>query len=144
MKTYQHTQRGPLIVLLLIGIAIVIACVAWLKSEPGLYAGSAIALLTLFAFGSLTIEISDTELLWHFGSGLFRKKVSLSDLATIKVVKTNILEGWGIHFTPRFGWLYNIAGYDAVAITLKNGKRFALGTDEPGLLSQSITTAVKP
>jgi hypothetical protein len=40
----------------------------------------------------------------------------------------------GIHVTP-YGWLYNVAGWDAVAITLCEGRRFALGTDDPhGLL----------
>ena len=29
--------------------------------------------------------------------------------------------------TP-YGWLYNVAGWDAVAITLQVGRKFALGT----------------
>jgi hypothetical protein len=77
----------------------------------------------------LTIEITEWELRWRFGPGLFRKSVKLSDIASAKPVRTNFLNGWGIHLT-RFGWLYNVSGLDAVAITLKNGKRFALGTDE--------------
>jgi hypothetical protein len=47
----------------------------------------------------------------------------------------------GIHLS-RFGWLYNVSGFDAVAIILKSGKRFALGTDEPDALLQALN--VKP
>ena len=49
----------------------------------------------------------------------------------------NYLEGWGIHLS-RFGWLYNVSGFDAVAITLVSGKRFALGTDEPQALLAAL------
>jgi hypothetical protein len=31
-----------------------------------------------------------------------------------------------------------VAGFDAVAITLKNGKQFALGTDEPDRLLTAL------
>jgi hypothetical protein len=53
-----------------------------------------------------------------------------------------LLEGWGIHWS-RFGWLYNVSGYGAVAVTLRNGKRFALGSDEPQTLSSLIRETLK-
>ena len=41
----------------------------------------------------------------------------------------------GIHHTP-YGWLYNVSGFDAVAITLRDGRKFAVGTDDPhGLIT---------
>lgn len=52
-------------------------------------------------------------------------------------MRTNFIEGLGIHLN-RFGWLYNVSGIDAVAITLCNGKRFALGTDEPKKLCAQL------
>ena len=45
--------------------------------------------------------------------------------------------GWGIHLTP-YGWLYNVSGWDAVAITLRNGRRVSLGTDQPNELCAAI------
>ena len=45
--------------------------------------------------------------------------------------------GWGIHLTP-YGWLYNVSGFDAVAITLRNGRKVALGTDDPHGLVDAI------
>jgi len=50
--------------------------------------------------------------------------------------------GWGIHLTP-YGWLYNVSELDAVAITLRNGRKFALGTDDPDGLATAIRDAVK-
>ena len=50
----------------------------------------------------------------------------------------------GSHLTP-YGWLYNVSGWDAVAITLRNGRKFSLGTDDPQGLTEAIQryTAVK-
>ncbi len=54
-------------------------------------------------------------------------------IVSVELVRTNVLEGWGIHLS-RFGWLYNVSGFNAVAIKMKNGQHFAFGTDEPEAL----------
>ncbi len=40
--------------------------------------------------------------------------------------------GWGIRgwLWPKM-WIYNVSGFDAVEIKLKNGKMYRIGTDEP-------------
>jgi hypothetical protein len=88
-------------------------------------------------FHSLRIEVTDKELHWRFGPGLIRRQVPLSEIASAQPVRTNFIEGWGIH-ASRFGWLYNVSGFDAVAITLTSGKQFALGTDEPRKLADAL------
>ena len=45
--------------------------------------------------------------------------------------------GWGIRLTP-YGWLYNVSGLEAVAISLRDGRKFALGTDDPDGLVTAI------
>ena len=45
---------------------------------------------------------------------------------------------WLGHLTP-YGWLYNVSGLDAVAITLRDGRKFALGTDDP----EGLVTAIR-
>ena len=60
-----------------------------------------------------------------------------TEIASVKPVRTNTLEGWGIHYS-RFGWLDNVSGFSAVAITLRNGKRFALGSDEPEKWAENL------
>ena len=42
----------------------------------------------------------------------------------------------------RDGWLFNISGFDAVEIVLKNGRRYQLGTDEPEELLAAVGAPV--
>ena len=53
------------------------------------------------------------------------------------MTRTNWIEGWGIHLTSR-GWLYNISGFSAIIVKLKNNQQFLLGTDEPEQLASAI------
>ncbi|HBI33644.1 MAG TPA: hypothetical protein DEA43_03435 [Candidatus Moranbacteria bacterium] len=43
---------------------------------------------------------------------------------------------------PRM-WIYNISGFDAVEIKMKNGKLYRVGTDEPEKLEQVILQSIK-
>ena len=59
------------------------------------------------------------------------------EIVSAEPVATTWLDGWGIHLTAR-GWLYNVRGRDAVLVTLRGGKSFLLGTDEPALLAAAL------
>ncbi len=95
-----------------------------------------ILLATAWLFHSLTIEIADRELCWRFGPGLIHKSVPLNEIVSAEPVRTG--PSWGIHWSPRTGWLYNVSGFDAVLVTLRGGKKLAVGTDEPEALSTAI------
>jgi hypothetical protein len=142
-SSYQHTQRGTLILVVTLGLAALFLGLglAIAPTKP-LWFSAPILVVCAWLFASLTIEINDRELRWHFGPGLIRKQVSLSEIVAVESVKTNFLAGWGIHWT-RFGWLYNVSGFDAVVITLRSGKRFALGTDDPQMLVNRLTEVVQ-
>src|SRR5580765_1380702 len=135
MKFYQHTQGAANIVIALSVAALVLTVAAATCYPLLLLAGFLIFMAWLFH--SLTIEINEGELRWRFGPGWIRCHVSLNEIASARVVRTNVLEGWGIHLS-RFGWLYNVAGFGAVAIVLKNGKQFCLGSDEPEALAAQL------
>ena len=94
-------------------------------------------------FSSLTIELSEGWLSWRFGPGWLRKQVAIAEIKNVMVTKTRFLHGWGVHFT-RNGRLYNVSGFDAVQITLKSGKSFLLGTDEPEQLRSASQRAIAP
>ncbi len=137
MKTYSHTQRAGRWLLIPAGMALVLLFMAlWLRLWPVL-SGIVVLALAVWLFGSLTIEISAGVLKWRLGPGLIRRSLSVNLIAEARTVRTRWFDGWGIHYT-RLGWLYNVAGFDAVAITLKNGKQFALGTDEPERLLAAL------
>ncbi len=137
---YRHTQFGTVIIF---GVGIVIAAILvhFLVSEsiPPTEAGAAILLLlTLFLFASLTIEINHGSVVCRFGLGLIRKEIRLSDITNARPVINSWIAGWGIRWMPGQYMLWNVSGFQAVELTLTNGKRFRIGTDEPDTLVQAI------
>lgn len=135
MKTYQHTQSAAAIVAGLGAMMLIFAIMAVIFRP--LIIGIVTLGISIWIFRSMTIEVTDTELVWYFGSGFPQKRVSLSEVVSAEVIQTSFLNGWGIHYTSR-GWLYNVSGYRAVAVTMRNGKRFCLGTDEPEKLAGEL------
>ena len=140
--SYQHTQRGTLMLAALLGISVFVAGLA-LTTLPELWIPFPVFLICAWLFHSLTIEIGERELRWRFGPGLLRKQVALAEIRSATPVRTHLLEGWGIHWGRRYGWLYNVSGFAAVAVTLHNGKRFALGTDEPQALAGQLAEVIQ-
>lgn len=141
MKKYRHTQFGSAIVLPcgVIGLAMLLA--AAFLSHPAHFALVGVAVLLVGAlFSTLTIAIEDGLLRASFGPGLIRKKVKLAEIASVRPIPVRWWYGWGIRITPH-GWLYNVSGWKAVEITLRNGRRFCLGTDEPENLRKAIQEA---
>jgi hypothetical protein len=144
---YRHKQMGVATVAAL-GTGAVLCLLFGLAfdashAHPTPLVLAAILGICAILFSSLTIELSEGWLSWHFGPGLLHKQVATAELRNVIVTKTGLLHGWGVHFT-RNGWLYNVSGFDAVQITLKSGKTFLLGTDEPEQLRFAIQRAIAP
>jgi hypothetical protein len=55
------------------------------------------------------------------------------------MVKNPWYYGWGIHLIPG-GWLYNVSGWEAVELQMKNGNKYRIGTDDPQGLMDAIRT----
>lgn len=109
--------------------------------------GSGIFTFVLMIWGTafmsaLTISIEDGFIKLRFGCGSWRKKFAIEDIISAKVVKSTFWYGWGIHYTGT-AWLYNVAGFDAVEITMKNAKKKWLGTDQPQKFTTAINKAVR-
>ncbi len=130
MTRYEHTQIGHVIIWSLLAI-ILIASGGLIRSpfhrEPSVIV-SIILLVCLVLFYRLRITIEDD---------IIRKRVRLAEIVGCEPIRIRWWYGWGIHLTP-CGWLYNVSGFDAVAITLRDGRKFALGTDDPGGLVVAI------
>jgi len=138
MKTYQHTQAARVIVvsMTIVGVAFAVGSI---YCHPLIF-GAITDFIVAYFFRSMTIEISETELTWYFGSGFPLKRVPLSDVVSAEAVRMNFWNGWGIHYTPQ-GWLYNVSGFGAVRVTLRNGKRYCLGSEEPAVVAGKIGEA---
>jgi hypothetical protein len=101
-------------------------------------------LFILASFGLLQVIIDEKYLRIKFGYGIYQKKFLLNDIASAKTVKNHWYYGWGIRvwLWPKM-WIYNVSGFDAVEIKLKNGKTYRIGTDEPKKLEQAILHSIK-
>jgi hypothetical protein len=141
MKTYQHTQFGWATALTsgAVGLAILLNA-AFLPHPAYLPWVGAGILLVGALFSTLTIAIEEGMLRASFGPGLIQKKVRVAEIASARPIPVRWWYGWGIRLTPH-GWLYNVSGWEAVEITLRNGRRFCLGTDEPENLLKAIQEA---
>jgi len=144
---YQHTQPGTL-VLSLIGFAAalltgVMVNVGFENSVATWIIGVVMVLMAViaFLFWSLTVEVEKDELIVFFGSGLIRVKYLISDITAVDEVRNHWYYGWGIRYTPH-GWLYNVSGFDAVQIKLRNGRQYRIGTDQPNELATVLKLAI--
>tara|TARA_R100001163_G_C5047076_1_gene184278 strand:+ start:614 stop:1258 length:645 start_codon:yes stop_codon:yes gene_type:complete len=137
-KAYQHTQIGWTILLILL---LVYGMLDYFLLLPN----PARIILTVIAvlFCTLTVRVSETEILWFFGPGLIRKHEKIHDIENCSRVSNKWWWGWGIRFHPIGQWLYNVSGFDAVEIKMKSGRRFRIGTDEPNYLEQAINSALR-
>jgi len=139
---YEHTQIGHVIIWSLLAIILIVSGFAGLSHREIPLVVSIILLVCLVLFYKLRITIEDETLCASFGPGIIRKRVRLAEIVGCEPIRIRWWYGWGIHLTP-FGWLYNVSGLDAVAITLRAGRKFALGTDDPHGLTAAIRDAIR-
>lgn len=140
---YEHRQFGWTIVGSMIAALVLLGFVG--RFAGGLLSGQLmpVALLLVIVggvFSSMTVRVGDGELRWWLGPVRgFGRRIAIADIESIETTKTNLFEGWGIHLTIWHGWVWNVSGFNAVEIRLRNGTRYAVGTPEP----QAVIAAVE-
>lgn len=154
MERYRHTQVGYLMIFVTLAV---LALFSWLqitaRAEPPSYdsganfAMTAIMALVLFilaSFSTLTVAINGQFLKIRFGWGIFRKKFPLAEIAAVRKARNHWYYGWGIRrsFWPRM-WIFNVSGFDAVELAMKNGKIYRIGTDEPDALCGALAGRIR-
>jgi len=154
MERYKHTQIGYLMIVITL---VVLVFFGWLqitaRAEPpsvdsgtnfAITAIMAFILFILASFSTLNVAIDEQFLKIRFGWGIFRKKFPLTEIITVTKVKNHWYYGWGIRlwFWPKM-WIFNISGFDAVELAMKNGKIYRIGTDEPDALHEALLQSVR-
>ena len=138
---YHHIQTGTLMLVVLPISAIVCAAVGYLDPPaPGrgvLWALAILFVVLAWLFSSLTVEVTDDEVLWYFGPGLWRYRVARVDIESAQAVRNSWLSGFGIRRRPGFR-LYNVSGLDAVELRLKGGGIRRVGSDEAQALAAAL------
>lgn len=151
---YKHTQIGYLMLAITLSVLMLFAWahITARAEPPSVDSGTnllvtsvmTLILFILASFGTLQVTVDEKCLQIKFGFGIYRKKFSLNDITSAKAVKNHWYYGWGIR-----GWLwpkmciYNVSGFDAVEIKLKNGKTYRIGTDEPKKLEWALLQSIK-
>ena len=92
-------------------------------------------------FHSLTVVISEEELVVKFGPGVINKRFKLNEIQSCQAVRIPWYYGWGIRATPQ-GMVFRVSGFHAVQIRLTTGKEFLIGTDVPQELEEAIGQAI--
>lgn len=153
MTLYKHTQVGYPMIGITLGV---LALFAWLQitaraEPPSVNSGTnfaitaimALILFILASFSTLTVVREEQALSIRFGWGIFRKMFPISEIVTVRRVRNHWYYGWGIRlwFWPKM-WIFNVAGLDAVELTMKNGKIYRIGTDEPEGLESAVRQAI--
>ncbi len=144
---YHHTQTGPWhFIVFSIGVLQAYLAVALREQPPlNLIFGVCAAFMLLLGFSirSLTIRDAGEGLQIQFGPlPLFRKQILYSDIESSRVTHTTLLDGFGIHYSLRGGWVWNIWGYPCVHLKLKKGQIW-LGSNEPEKLQAWIEKKTK-
>jgi hypothetical protein len=139
---YKHTQIGYLI-LITFGAAILFLIYLTIVTNFNLFTWVIliILLICLGLFATLTVKVNDRIIEIQFGLGIIRKTFSLKDINVYRVVKNPWYYGWGIHFTSR-GWLFNVSGFSAIELEMKNGRIYRIGTDDVEGLAKAIEEAL--
>ncbi|MGA2618073.1 MAG: hypothetical protein ABSF26_10720 [Thermoguttaceae bacterium] len=133
-ETYHHTQKGPWGLLLYV-LAAVFLTVSWYLPVLALRITFLAAGLPMFllaaSFQHLTVADEGNQLAIRFGPfPLLRKRIWYDDIRDVEKGRTTFLDGWGIHWNPWGGWVWNIWGRDCVVIRLKRGT-IKVGTNDP-------------
>ena len=155
MTSYKHTQISYLMLIITLAVLVLFAW-AYITARaepPSYYSGTnfavtaimALILFILASFATLTVTIDENYLRIKFGYGIFRKKFLFGEINSAKAVKNLWYYGWGIRvwFWP-YMWIFNISGFDAVEIIMRNGKIYRIGTDAPNELEAAIKRVIVP
>lgn len=141
---------------MLVVLLAVLILFAWMqitaRAEPPSYnsgtnfavtAIMALTLLMLASFTTLSVSVDANYIRIKFGWGIFRKTFAAREIASVAQVKNHWYYGWGIRrwLWPRM-WIFNVSGFDAIEMGMKNGTIYRIGTDEPDKLESAIRQVI--
>lgn len=143
-EMYKHVQRGDymLLALAIAGFVLIVWQYEAALIPPAIFGLIFVGLgLLAILFYSMTIEVSESDVSWYFGPGVWRKTIKLEDIESSTATYDSLWLGFGVRFFGD-GSLYRVSGLLSVKINLKSGMQIRLGTDEPNYLIAAIEKAL--
>ena len=141
-EQYEHTQVGYL-TLGMLGAGVLVIVVRMATSGFHCIALAVLIILALCSglFATLTVGVDEDGVRIRFGPGVIRKRFPMKEIASCQVVRNPWYYGWGIRLIPH-GLLYNVSGFLSVELRMKSGRRYRIGTDDPGQLAEAVRRAM--
>jgi hypothetical protein len=143
--TYDHIQRSPMY-LIVLAPAVVLVCVGLLvPATPwALFAGlAALLFLSAFCFQYERVRDEGDSLAIRYGPiPTFRKRIAYSQITAVEAGRSSWLDGWGIHYMPGRGWIFNLWGFSCVVVHLGK-KTVRIGTDDATGLAQLLKMKIE-
>ncbi len=137
----QTRQIGYLSILAVGVAAITMVSIGRLVGWDFMMIALGVALLVcLILFSLQTVEVRGGAVRIHLGPGIPLKSFLVADIADARPVRNRWYYGWGIRKIEK-GWLFNVSGLDAVEVTLRTGRVYRIGTDEPEKLVDAVRRA---
>ena len=100
------------------------------------------SLIALMGSVNLKTEIYEDEIRMRLFP-FTRKKIKWNEIRKVEIIKYGFVGGWGIRGGTKYGTVYNMRGNKGLAIELKNGKKFIIGTQQSEKLSQVLKDIYK-
>ncbi len=135
---YKH-QQSPVWLILIFVLALGATAMAYMSQGWHISLVFVLVFVASIAllFSGLSVEVTESSIKLAFGIGLIRRTIKRDQIKNVEKVRNSWWYGFGIRYTPH-GWMWNIAGLDAIEITYFNGDKFRIGTDEPDKLLQAL------
>jgi len=86
-----------------------------------------IPFLLLFHFLELKTSITEETIQVKFNP-LVNKTIYWKDVASAELVNYGFVGGWGVRLGTKYGTVYNTSGKEGLALVLKNGQKYCIGT----------------
>ena len=139
---YKHTQIGWVIIIFLGSACLLILLESLYENTAVDTLPTFIVFILMLAFASLTVTVTTDYINAVFGIGLIRKRIKISEIVSLKIVRNKWWQGFGIHGWWGKGWLLNVSGLNAVELKMKNGMIYKIGTDDPQKLHDAIQAKI--
>jgi hypothetical protein len=131
---YTHTQFGKLHRVVYLFILVFVVCAFWQRDEPFAVLVILVAAAFLGFLGAtmaqMTVRDEGDALALVYGPvPLFRRRIPYSSMRTVRLSRSKLIDGLGIHFVPWRGWTYNLWGFDCAEVHCQRGT-IRIGSDD--------------
>jgi hypothetical protein len=140
---YRHVQKGyfHLVLLAFAGLLLVLGTTVVAEESPAIGLTIVGGVMTVFSLSFMHLTVSDggDVLRVRFGPIPFmRCRIRYDAIRSVAVGRSSVVDGWGVHWLPGRGWIWNLWGLDCVVLDV-DGKRLRVGTDDPEGLATFLT-----